>query len=178
MAIAKIILYYSDRCGFCQKMKEKNGPWNQITSEVPEGIEVEEVDVESNPNTQYMDGGAVPQLVLVRRDGSLGSREIGYDPKVAKKVLALLAKEGIRRGDSCARGGFRQGNIAAFGRTYRGGDASPRKSGRRKSGRTKAPVAYTLNDLVYHVNEHCKHKKCQKNVYKALQCAENCCFTN
>lgn len=90
MAVARIILYYSDSCGFCQKMKAAGGPWESLQNGLPEDINIEEVDVAAVNYTPFMEGGGVPQIALVDDGNNLVHRQVGYNPDTANELLKII----------------------------------------------------------------------------------------
>lgn len=182
----EVVLFYSTRCGYCVKFMTPNGTWDKIKQALgPPGTRVTEVDVngiysDTELRGEYMnifnahakrDNGTdgVPQVAIITITQGVKSIKwhIGCtdDPN---DILNMLPDElkmllGAYRGSAAPKS---RRKSTTRGRLTRSATRSTRSATRSKK--------FTLDQLIEHVLEHCKHIGCKKDVIKALECAKAC----
>ena len=163
-----------------------NGTWDKIKQALgPPGTRVTEVDVngiysDTELRGEYMnifnahakrDNGTdgVPQVAIITITQGVKSIKwhIGCtdDPN---DILNMLPDElkmllGAYRGSAAPKS---RRKSTTRGRLTRSATRSTRSATRSKK--------FTLDQLIEHVLEHCKHIGCKKDVIKALECAKAC----
>jgi thiol-disulfide isomerase/thioredoxin len=152
--MSKVILFFADWCGFCKQFKCKGGTWEKIKSLLAErNVTCEEVDVDAVDEHEYAPPtSGVPQIAVVNPSGNV-QYHVGatQNPQDILKMLDLPQPS-----------------------TMRG--SSKRKSGRRRSVKKSVSKSFNTHDLIWHVMEHCDHKKCHHDLMAALRCAQKCCM--